>query len=431
MHRCGLDVVAAHLHHGQREEAEKEMLLAEAWCNELGVPFVVGRADVPRLASDHKLSLEEAGRHARYHFFEQAAFRLECRWIVTAHTQDDQIETLLFHLLRGTGLAGLRGIPQQRGRICRPLLDFTRAETHAYCDHHGLWTVDDPANTDPTFARARMRHRILPELEQIQPGFRQNLLRFAEIAGEEDEFLERAAAALLEQAERPLNGPLQFLTQNEELALDRGYLRSAPEVLGKRGLRLAAEVVGSRLEREGTQRLWLQIQSDQTGSEGLPGGQAVVEWSAETVHFRSLQEVEPFRFAVTVPGETVADVFGWQIEAWHEPEAEPIDDPTWMDLSLDPDQLQGTLYFRRAQAGEKIQPLGMEGTKLISDLYQERRLTALARRKLPVVCDFLGPVWIPGVVLADRVKLKSSSVRRMRLRFRPIGSGNDHNDMNA
>ncbi len=146
LHRGGFDVIAAHLHHGQRAEADQEMALCQAFCDELGVPFMAGRADVPRIASSMKIGLEEAGRNARYQFFESAIAATNAAAVATAHTSDDQVETILLNIIRGSGLGGLRGIPERRGKIVRPLLPFSRAETRVYCEENGLWTHDDPAN---------------------------------------------------------------------------------------------------------------------------------------------------------------------------------------------------------------------------------------------------------------------------------------------
>jgi tRNA(Ile)-lysidine synthase len=129
LHQVGIPIVAAHLHHGQREEAETELKLCQAFAESLNIPFVSGRADVPRLAQDIRIGLEEAGRNARYGFFQQAAYQTGCDLIATAHTRDDHVETVLFNITRGTGMSGLAGIPERRDSIVRPLLPFTRQET--------------------------------------------------------------------------------------------------------------------------------------------------------------------------------------------------------------------------------------------------------------------------------------------------------------
>ena len=198
---CGYDVVAAHLHHGQRPEADKELKLCEAFCQELDVPFASGKADVPRMANDLKIGIEEAGRMARYNLLEQAARRLDCDLIATAHTLTDHVETVLLNLVRGTGPTGLTGIPAVRQNIVRPLLSFNREETTKYCLDRGLWFHNEPGNENVDFSRVRIRSRVTPELSAINPNFEQAIVRCANIIDEEDRFLNGAAAAALEQSD--------------------------------------------------------------------------------------------------------------------------------------------------------------------------------------------------------------------------------------
>ena len=240
--QLGIDVVAAHLHHGQRPEGDKEMKLCETFADSIGVPFVGGRADVPAIAAERKVGLEEAGREARYTFLAQAADRLDCDFIATGHTRDDHSETVLLHMARGSGLAGLAGIPAKRDNVVRPLLPFSRTETKAYCV--GLWTHDDPSNSDESFSRARIRHRVLPELRHINPEINETIARLSAIVSEEDVFLNGMAAAALEQCEVLLNGDLRFLTLDIEAAFDAERLRHLPPALLRRAIRLACQAIG-------------------------------------------------------------------------------------------------------------------------------------------------------------------------------------------
>src|SRR5262249_8194209 len=161
--------------------------------------------------------------------------------IATAHTRTDHIETVLLNLSRGAGLNGMAGIPAKRENIVRPLLIFTREQTRGYCSDRGFWFHDDPANEDLSFSRARVRHRILPDLRATNPAAEQAISKLAEIADEEDRFLNGMAAAALEQSEAPLNGQLGFLTTDCEAAFDRDKLLGLPSVLFRRAVRLACQ----------------------------------------------------------------------------------------------------------------------------------------------------------------------------------------------
>jgi tRNA(Ile)-lysidine synthase len=416
----GFEIIAAHLHHGQREEADTELKLCEAFCQELDVPFVSGNASVPRMAHDLKIGVEEAGRLARYNFLEQVAKRFSCPYIVTAHTRTDSVETILFNLARGTGMRGLTGVPAQRGEIVRPLLPFSRDETRAYCAEHQLWFHDDPSNSELEFSRARIRHRVSPEFALINPNFEASMMRMAEIVDEEDRFLNGAAAAALERAMLHLNGELSFLTKDVEIAFDRDQLSQLPSVLFRRAMRLAAKALASRLDFDQAIALEAGFSQQSGGSITTERGEVVFEWDAEKLHVRQMQPTEPFRFKVTLPGETESEEFGWKIAAFEAPASETGNKRGSFQVEVNRQVLQGELYFRSAQPNDTIQPLGFDGTRKLSDVLSEAKLTRAARARLPIICDFLGPIWAPGVCLSHRIDKDATMERVLVLTFEPI-----------
>ncbi|AIE83593.1 tRNA lysidine(34) synthetase TilS [Fimbriimonas ginsengisoli] len=421
---AGVDVVAAHLHHGQREEADTEMRLCEAFAESLDIPFVSGRADVPRMSQELGMGLEEAGREARYGFFRQAAYQLDCQLIATAHTRNDHVETMLLNLTRGTGLTGLGGIPERREEIVRPILIFSREQTRAYCEENGFWFHDDPANSDLSFSRARIRHRVLPELRSINPAADSALMRLASLVQEEDRFLSGMAAAALEQSEISVNGELKFLTEDVEVYFDRGRLSGLPPVLFRRAIRLAVEALEASLDHEQTSILLSGIASQERGSVTADGGEVVVEWTPELVGARRLQPTQPFRYALTIPGETMSDEFGWQFTAFEEAYDQVSPARAELSTRIDRRKTKGTLYFRTAGSGDTMRPLGFSGQRKLSDLLSESGLTPAARSRLPIVCDLVGPIWAPGVCLDERVRPEASTDLVLTVRFARI-SPND------
>jgi tRNA(Ile)-lysidine synthase len=193
----------------------------------------VRRTDVGALARDEGRSIEDAGREARYRFLEEMAAE-DGASIVTAHTADDAAETVLLNLLRGTGPAGVQGIPQRRGRIVRPLIGERRATLRAALDAAGLAYRDDPSNTDPAYLRNRVRHELLPLMETLRGGAVQAIARFSAIAAADDELLDALAAA--ELARRRAGDEIDW--------------RDPPaRALGRRVLRLAIGPPGPSLER--------------------------------------------------------------------------------------------------------------------------------------------------------------------------------------
>jgi tRNA(Ile)-lysidine synthase len=423
LHLLETDVVAAHLHHGQRPEADKELKLCEAFCNGLGIPFASGRADVPKLSIDMKIGVEEAGREARYGFFQQAAFQTGCSLIATAHTLSDHVETILLNIARGSGLAGLSGIPEKRENIVRPLLLFSRDETRAYCEGLGFWFHDDPANEDLAFSRARVRHRILPELRSINPATEAVIARLAATAGAEDRFLDSMAAAALEQSERRVNGDLHFLTEDVEVILNRVSLSSLPPVLFNRSIRLVAEVLGASLTSEQTEILSKGVATEQKGSVTAEGGEVSIEWDEESIHARILAPAEPFRSSLEIPGEIVSDEFGWALTAELRERTQGQPQRAALETELDLSGVKGSLHFRTAKAGDTMQPFGFKGTRKLSDLLSEAKLTKAARGRLPIICDMVGCLWAPGVCLDSRAAPTSSTEHVVLLRFQAQRKG--------
>ena len=219
-------VAAAHLDHGQRPTAGRDVAFVEELCRSLDVPLTVERADVPALARERGVGLEEAGRMARYDFFRRTADRLGAQRIATAHHAADQAETVLLNLVRGTGMQGLAGIPPVRGRIVRPLLETSRQDIETYLEIHRLSHVEDETNRDTALRRNLLRREVMPRLAELHDGAAANICRTAELLRQEDAFLDALAADYL---------PAAGLTAGRE------RLRSAPEVLRLRALRLLAE----------------------------------------------------------------------------------------------------------------------------------------------------------------------------------------------
>ena len=186
----GFSVAAAHLDHGQRPTAARDVAFVQSLCRTLDVPCHVGRADVPALARELGVGVEEAGRRARYEFLERTADEIGAARIATAHHAGDQAETVLLHLLRGAGTRGLRGIPPVRGRIVRPLLQTTRAEIEAYLEAQGQPYCRDATNEDTDYSRNRIRHKVMPELKAVNTGAVHHMMQSAQMLRELSDYLE-------------------------------------------------------------------------------------------------------------------------------------------------------------------------------------------------------------------------------------------------
>ena len=196
----GWHLVVAHLDHALRPESADDAAFVIAAAEALGLAWEVRRVDVRAEAAANRQGIEEAGRHARYAFLEWVAASLGSNALVaTAHTADDQAETVLMNLVRGAGLRGARGMPARRGIIVRPLLHARREVLRASLDSQRIAYRDDPTNRDVDHARARLRTELMPVLESLNPDVVRALERFAGLAADDDTLLDELAAAELKR----------------------------------------------------------------------------------------------------------------------------------------------------------------------------------------------------------------------------------------
>ncbi|MCE5267083.1 MAG: tRNA lysidine(34) synthetase TilS [Planctomycetaceae bacterium] len=219
---------AAHLNHQLRPEADADERFVVELCDRLGVPCEVGRADVGRLACEAGEGIEATARHARYRFLEETAGRLGARFVATAHTADDQAETVLHRIIRGTGVRGLGGMSRARrlghATLIRPLLGVRHAELQAYLEAIGQPFLSDPSNRDRRFTRNRIRLGLLPRLQSgYNPEVVNALLRLSALAGEATEVIDRLVDELFDRSVTAAD-PCGTEIATEALAAEPPYL---------------------------------------------------------------------------------------------------------------------------------------------------------------------------------------------------------------
>ncbi len=403
-------VEAAHLDHGLRgEESAAEAAWVSGWCAERGIPCHVGLADVAALAAERKISKQEAARAARYAFLATVAAESGADKIATAHTQDDQVETVLMNILRGTGMDGLRGIPARRGAYVRPLLDISRAEIEDYCVVHGLEPRRDPSNLSPdNYTRNRVRLELLPMLARdYNPQIGPALLRLSEIAGRDLDYLKVQAGAALAEATRERD-VFRFVLDRPTLAglhpaLLRHVLRGA--ILSLRGT--AEGISHEHIER--TCRA-VAAATPNAFALDLPHPLCTLRVAGETLTLAlanvsaSLADVA---VSLPVPGKATMTGTGWVVSAAF--------DFLPGSVMLDADAVSpDALTLRNWRQGDRIDPLGMGGRrKKLSDIFSDAKVPRTLRRRVPLVTDARGIVWVVGHCIADRAKVTPET--RVRL----------------
>ena len=236
--------VIAHVNHGLRDEAAEDERLAEEFAGKTGTEFRCYRCDVASLAKERRQGIEETGREERYRFFRSLGADL----ILTAHHRDDQAETVLMHLIRGSGMKGLCGLSPLSGGIGRPLLCVTKEEIYGYCEEHRIPYREDLSNEDTAYTRNKVRKELLPLMREINPDITGALSRAALSIGADEAYLERVASASYEE---------NVSRRGDELILNLPPDLFGEPALGRRWIRMAAKERGAELSFERTEAVRL------------------------------------------------------------------------------------------------------------------------------------------------------------------------------
>lgn len=423
------NLIVAHLDHGLRPYSANEAALVATMAG--GMRFFSERVDVTELARTRGQSIEEAGRAVRYDFLARVGSSEGAKVIAVGHNADDQVETILMHFLRGSGLSGLRGmrpvspLPARSGYwLIRPLLRVTRDTIDQYCRENGLTPILDESNADTTFFRNRIRHELLPALETYSPQIRRRLLEMSDIIATEDDFLSDITD-----------------TAWQEIMLERGEghvtlrldgWRVMPLALRRRALRRSVGEILPTLRDVGFRALESLRRVAETADTGaqadIPGGgRLLVSYNklilratsaAPDAHWPQLTNPDPL--PLPIPGE-VHLAGGWRIAAeWlHSPDISAIyanADPWTAIISLDP---TATVSVRPRRKGERMRPLGMAAKVKIKDIMINRKLPRQLRDSWPIITADDKALWIVGHVMAQGVKVQPGQTIAVRLRCWP------------
>ena len=364
--RYGWRVCAAHLNHGLRETAGRDEKFVRDWCGRRGVPLAVGFEDVAGYARREGLSLEEAGRTLRYRFLGQAALEAGCPLIATGHHAGDSAETVLMNLIRGCGLKGLAGIPERRDNIVRPILEVSRGEIEAYLKEHGVPHVEDETNEDVNYTRNKVRHQLLPLLEELNPQAAAHIAAAARRLREDEEELSRQAAPL---AAEGLDIP-------DGVALPVRVLREAPRPLALRACAGLLERAGLGAQAVHLERvLALALGDDPSAAADLPGGRAYRQY--ELLVLAPGADPEPPAPAQLREGE---QAWGeWRI--W----CAPAPCPAKAYISPWEFYLRPEAYLvRPRREGDRL-TLGRRPEKTVKKLMIEGKVPARRRARVPVL----------------------------------------------
>lgn len=427
MRRAGYPILIGYFDHRLRPESATDARMVEKTSARLMIPCAIDGADVRAYAEEKKMSIEEAARTLRYRFLFDLARKHKAQAVAVGHTADDQVETVLMHFLRGSGISGLKGMSYRSViksfdpdiPVVRPLLDVWREDTVLYCAVNGLRPHYDSTNDSLNFQRNRIRHLLIPTLETYNHKFRETVLRMSHSLKGDYAFVMETLERAWGEAVVSANDEIVTFDLNRlaslPLGLQRNLVRHAMQILhpgvdiGFQTLKRASNFINSaaplpRLDLKAGLRLFRE-----------PGLLHVCAPHAELPFDRwpQMPDEKPVSLAL---GGQVFLAGGWKVscERWRLPalakeQAEENEDP--FQVWLDAKELPGKFELRARRQGDHFSPLGMDShSQKLSDFFVNEKLPQRARDRWPLLCAGDEIVWVPGFRPAHRHRLKEATI---------------------
>jgi tRNA(Ile)-lysidine synthase len=424
--KLGIKLHAAHLDHQLRgKESTGDAEYVSALAKQLGIPCTVKKGNVRAYQKAHAVSLEEAAREVRYDFLAETAAAIGTNRVAVGHTLDDHVETILLHLVRGTGTRGLRGLqpvtlkqsPARELTVVRPLMAVRRDDTAAYCIEHKLQPRQDSTNLSLEPLRNRVRLELLPLLQSYNPQVKEALQRTAQIAGDDIDYLEKNAAHLYQKL---------AVRQLENILLDKKSLLKQPISMRRYILRLAIENAAGNLkdiEARHIEELVTALEKPAGKQIHLPYGLIfTVDYDRYTLG-KDNAALIPFpvlegEYSIKTPGTT--NIPGWQIKAAVIKPGSPTGGNNNFLAHFDRAKIVGALTLRTRKHGDRFQPLGMPEMKKIGQFMLDAKIPRDWRDRIPLVVSGESIVWVTGYRIDERFKVTAGTEKILYLEFTRI-----------
>ncbi len=426
LHQCGIATIAAHMDHSLRPTSEAEADYVAGVCVEFGITLVRKRVDAAEYSECHHLAIEEGARMLRYEFLFEESEKAGAQAVLVAHHADDQVETVLMHLMRGSGLSGLAGMRivllpnpwSERIPLIRPLLFTWRNEIEEYCKIHHLQPVQDDSNLDTRYYRNRIRHELIPTLATYNSLIKERLQKMSEVVGQEDDLLRSLTdkawnAVLLESNDRYIVLLLKEM-QMMHPSLIRRVIRKAISILNRSLRDIEFDCVERGVE-------FIQ-HSNRSNQEVLCAGLSIFRCFHDRLVIAfdedPLDDLWPQMTSgaeIQLPDE--GEVFinqKWVLQISSTTEKLPGQDV--YSCLMDIGHLKNNLFVNTVKTGDCFMPYGMKGkTKKLGDFWTNAGLPIRARQRWPLLRSGEQIVWIPGFRIAESVKVTEMSKKIVRI----------------
>jgi len=416
LNRCRKDMALSlhvvHINHGIRKrESKREEKFVSHLAGRMGLPITVKSLDVPSYARRKKLTVEEAARDMRYSAFEQLAGKLNAKKIALGHTASDQVETVLMHLLRGSGPQGLSGIPPVRKlgstAVVRPLIEVNREEILNYLKKNKLTFCLDSSNRKTEYFRNKIRLKLLPLLRK---NYNENidgaLLRLSEILKEENAYWERVV-------ERVLGKVVSW--EAEKILIDfKRFLRY--NVIVQR--RVLYRLFGGIVSLSQIEAIRSLAQKSSQGKRIYLGKRFSVRKEGDFLIFSSSPErrFKKFNYPLRVPGKNEIEGLDLTLNT-RIVDFRPVSDKGANTAYFDVDKINfKKLLLRNRREGDRFRPFGLRGTKKLSDFFIDRKIPRRLRDRVPLLVEGEDILWVVGIRRADKARITEDTKKILEVR---------------
>ncbi|WP_421617316.1 tRNA lysidine(34) synthetase TilS [Brevibacillus sp. TJ4] len=420
-YQYGWKLHAVHLNHGFRgDEARQDALYAEQLCESLGVAFHLFVRDVPSYMKETGMGAQEASRKLRYRLYREVAEQCGATKVALAHHADDQVETILFRLVRGTRLGGLAGMPRRRWldddqsiELVRPLLSFSRRELEAYCQAHLLAPREDSSNQSRKYKRNLLRLEVMPRLQEVNDKFREHILQAAEAFRQDEAYLQQLARERLQE--------LIVEQDQERISIDNDKFQSCDVALQRRMITLILSYLSKQAEWSSQ-----HVETVLHMSGGMrPSTELHLPHELEVnrvygqIHFRRNRRVErihTYCYKLVVPGVIRVAEGNATIRASYLPHPFHLGELLDNEAVFDADRLPGTLHVRNRKPGDRLVPFGFHSDKKLKELLIDAKVPRNWRDKLPLLTADDQVIWVPGVRRSAAAPISAQTRRILHVR---------------
>lgn len=406
-----LELFLAHFNHKLRSRAEEDEKFARLVADRHRLPLFVGSEDVRSYARVERMNIEEAGRRLRYDFLKRTAFELGGAKIATGHTMTDQAETFLIRLLRGSGLRGLAGIyPTLEGKIIRPLIQVERREAEAFLKERSIEFCVDESNFDRRYLRNRIRHELLPFLEEnFEPRIVPHLSRLASIIQDEEDLLEKMTREAW---------PKAVVEKNSQLALDLKSLSSLPHALARRVVRDFILKLRGSLRDVSFHDVESLLNLGEGKEHPLKRG-LILRRDKGTIFLKA--KTVPVKYEHSWKGEEPLEIeevsLKFEGKKIKKDVSLPLDYDDRGRAFLDFGKLDFPLLVRNRREGDRYQPLGAPGRQKVKEIMRAKGIALSERGRVPVFLSAGRIVWILGLPVSEKFKVDSQTAVIFEIRL--------------